>query len=191
MVGSVRVKVATGVGVAAFVLFAGLAWACVGVVSLTTAEESIRAGGTLTVTGREFARGVPIEIRLDSVTGPVLGTVPPPTTTMNSSWTQTVTLPADISDGPHFLVALQDHHDMNSGQPARAAFFVGDPPPEADEPAERPALLSVSSGPGAAVLVLVGLGFAALGLLAAAGWSLLVARRSPSSGSPSSPARGA
>lgn len=57
---------------------AGLAWACVGLMSLTTDSSTVQPGGTVTVLGKEFAQDEPIEIHLDSPTGPVLATVPPP-----------------------------------------------------------------------------------------------------------------
>ncbi len=74
----------------ALLLTAGLASACVAVVSLTNSSPSVEPGGTVTVTGREFAMAVPVLIHLDSPTGPVLATVPPPEDTMTSSFTVTV-----------------------------------------------------------------------------------------------------
>lgn len=176
-----RRRVATAsVAFASVLIPAGLVWACVGVVSLTTASPTVQPGGTLTLTGREFAQAVPITIRLDSPTGPVLATVPAPASTMNSSWTATVTVPSDVANGRHFLVATQDHHNMNSGAPARSAFYVGTAAPVTTLPA-RPTALAASQGPGGASLVLIALGVAAAGLLAAGLWTI-AAGRSGSSG---------
>ena len=136
---------------------AALAWACVGVVSLTSSSSTVQPGGTLTVTGREFAEKVPVQIHLDSPTGPVLTTVPGPDSTMNSRFTVTVTVPQNITNGAHFLVATQDHHDMNSGAPARSAFYVGTAPPGTNPPPARPPTLAASSGPSAASLIFIGL----------------------------------
>lgn len=177
MLGS-RLRTASATAAASLfaIVPASLVWACVGVVALNAPKTTVQPGSTIEVRGREFARGVPIEIRLDSLSGPVLATVPGPESTMNSDWTVSVPIPADISAGRHVLLASQDHHDMNSGAPARAAFYVGVPVPDAPEPDPRPAAMTVESGPGAGPLLLVGLGVAALGLLAAAGYSALSAR---------------
>lgn len=156
----------------------GFAWACVGIASLITESPTVQPGGTLTVTGRAFARGVPVEIHLDSPTGPLLATVPGPDSTMNSKFTHPVTIPADISSGRHFLVAIQNHHDMNVGAPARAVFYVGDAPPPAPTPAARPSGVVALSGPSVIALVLIGLGVAAAGLLAAGLWTVASTRGS-------------
>lgn len=177
MLGSSRRRLGTLAAVAATLLVpASLAWACVGVVALTTPRATVQPGGTLEVRGREFARGVPVQLRLDSPTGRLLATVPGPESTMNSDWTFSVPVPSDIPNGRHLLVATQDHHDMNSGAPARAVFYVGVPVPDEPEPEVRPAGLTVDEGPGVVSLVLVGLGVAAAGLLAAAGYSARAAR---------------
>src|SRR4030088_2510958 len=99
---------------------AGLAWACVGVVSLTTNSATVQPGGTLTVTGREFADSVPIEIHLDAITGPLLATVPPGEDTMTSKFSVPIVIPASVANGPHLIIATQEYHNMNTGQPARA-----------------------------------------------------------------------
>jgi hypothetical protein len=147
---------------------AAVAWACVGVVSLTTSSSTVQAGGTLQVTGREFAEKVPVEIHLDSPSGPVLTTVPGPDSTMNSKFTATVTIPANIPSGQHFLVATQDHHDMNSGAPARSVFYVGTTPPGSTPTPARPVALAASSGPSAASLIFIGLAVAVVALIVAA-----------------------
>ncbi len=129
----------------------------------------MQPGGTLTVTGREFAGGVPVQIHLDSATGPVLATVAGTQVkgTMTSSWTQMVTVPSGISSGPHLLLATQDQHDMNSGAPARAVFYVATNPPAPAAVQARPPALAVSSGPSATGLVVIGLLVAGAALLVA------------------------
>jgi hypothetical protein len=146
---------------------AGMAWACMAVVSLTLNTSTVQPGGTLTVTGREFAAKVPILIHLDSATGPVLVTVPGPNTTMTSVFTAMVTVPSNISSGPHILLAQQDQHDMNSGQPARAVFYVGTSAPAPATAAARPLTLAASSGPSGSTLVVIGLAVAGAALLVA------------------------
>ncbi len=167
----------------AVVIPAGLAWGCVALVAFrTTGSGVVQPGGTVEVFGGEFARGKPVDIRLDSPAGPILYTHPSPQpSTMTSQFTVQVPIPPDISPGTHFLVATQQHYDMNVGIPARAAIHVNSLPPVAPAPTERAAALSVRDGPGAARYVLIGLGVAAAGLLLAAVASMIAARR-PSPG---------
>ncbi len=166
---------------AAAVLPAALASACVAVVSLTNGSATVQPGSTVRVTGREFAMTVPIDIHLDSPTGPVLVTVPPLTSTMNSSFTVDVPLPASITPGEHFFVATQNHHDMNSGQPARSRFFVGTAAPTTAAPA-RPFALTEASGPSAALLILIALGVMVVALLVVGLWGRASARPSGDGG---------
>ncbi|HEV2767425.1 MAG TPA: hypothetical protein VGV63_06950 [Acidimicrobiales bacterium] len=158
---------------------AGLAWACVTVVAFrTTGPGTVEPGGTVEVFGADFARGEPVNIHLDSLDGPVLATVPSPMpSTMTSRFTVPVPIPADVSPGPHLLIATQDHYDMNVGIPARAAIYVDSSPPAELVPAQRATALTVSDGPSTASLLLIGLGVAAAGLLMAAGASMIAARR--------------
>lgn len=161
-------SIVAAVAAATVLLPVALAFACVGLASLVVEGSSeVEPGGTVTVTGRSFARGVPVDIRLDSLTAPVLVTVEGPGSTMNSIFTVDVPIPADISDGLHILLASQDHHDMNVGQPARAAIYVNAAPPPPPAPEQRPEGLVASTGPGALVLGLLFAGVAAAGLLVA------------------------
>ena len=72
----------------AVVLPAGLAWACVAPVSLTTSSPTVQPGGMVHVIGRETAPGAPIDIRLDSPDGPVLLTVLAGTLTLREAGTE-------------------------------------------------------------------------------------------------------
>lgn len=171
-------RLAWGVGALVAVMVpAGLAWGCVGVMSLTTKASTVQPGGTVTVIGREFAQGAPIDIHLDSATGPLLTTAPAPTTTMTSSWTWDVPIPANVPYGQHILVAVQNYHNMNSGSPARAAIYVGVLPPPTPASAARAAKPLVASGPSALSLVLLGLGVAAAGLIVAGLWNVAAGGR--------------
>ncbi len=161
---------------------AGLAWACVGLISLTTDSSTVQPGGTVTVVGREFAEGAPVHIHLDSPAGRLLATVPPPTSTMTSQFQVDVAIPPDVRPGEHILVATQDYHNMNAGAPARALIHVGTPPAVGPAPPAEPAraaTVSVSAAPSVASLVMIGLGVAAAGLLLAGLWYLVAARRHP------------
>jgi hypothetical protein len=162
---------------AAGLVWGSIAWACVGVVSLTTSSSSVQPGGTLKVTGREFASVSPVVIHLDSASGPVLATIPVPgDDTMTSQFTVSVTIPQDLQSGQHLFIATQDAHDMNSGAPARAVFYVGVATPAAIPVAARPAALHVNPGRSTSSLILIGVGVAGVSLLAVGVWSLMSAR---------------
>jgi hypothetical protein len=186
---SVRHRLVLGAATAAAALVpAAIAWACVGVVSLTSSSATVQPGGKVTVTGREFAQSVPIQIHLDTPTGPLLATVPGPNDTMTSKFTVDVTVPANIPTGQHFFVATQDQHDMNSGTPARSVFYVGTSPPASVAPPARPAALAARSGPSAAGLVAVAVVVAAVALVVAGALSLASGRRGSASGAGPVPA---
>lgn len=170
---------------AAVLVPAGLAWACVAPVSMTIlGNRSVQPGGTVTVLLREYAQGAPIEVRLHSPTGPVLGVQPPPTTTMTSEHRLDVTLPADLPYGTHLLVSTQNYHHMNSGNIGRATVYVGTQPPAPTGPEPRPDLLEVGSGPSAVTLALIALGVAGGLLVLAAVWSLAAGGHRPEPASP-------
>lgn len=187
MIVSSRRLAAASAAAAAVVVSAGLAWACVAVVSLTTNTKTVQPGGTLNVTGREFATNAQVDIHLDSPAGPVLASVPnPQPSTMSSKFTVDVPVPDTITPGEHFLVATQDHHDMNSGQPARSVFYVGTSPPTTVIPV-RPVRLEEASGPSIAVLVFIALAVAVVGLLIVGG----IASSRRGRGGPNPPVSGA
>ncbi len=165
---------------AAALVPAAIAWACVAVVALTVAPQSVEPGGTVAVTGKNFAPGAPIEIRLDSPTGRHLGTVPPHNNSvMMNTWTLNVQIPPDTPRGEHFLVAAQDYHNMNAGVPARATVYVSAPAPGGVQPEARPATVDASKGPSVASLLLIGLGVAAAALLVAGLLAFAASRRPP------------
>jgi len=163
----------------AIMLPVGFAWACVGLVSLSTSSPTVQAGGSLTVIGKEFAQKAPLLIHLDSMTGPVLVTATgtPATSTMTSKFEVAVTIPSNVSAGPHLLIATQDEHDMNGGNPARAIVYVGTTAPAPAAPASRPGALLANKGLGVATLALIGLGAAGVGLFLAWLVFLVVTRR--------------
>ncbi|HEX3622963.1 MAG TPA: hypothetical protein VHT97_11670 [Acidimicrobiales bacterium] len=156
-----------------------LAWACVGLMSLTTSSPNVQPGGSVTVLGKEFAQGAPVEIHLDSPTGQLLTTVPAPTDTMTSQFKVNVTIPANVPAGQHVLVATQAYHYMNGGAPARATVFVGTPAPAPAGPAVRPGNVVFDKAPSGLSLFLIGLAVAAVGLVLAAALNLAASRRQP------------
>ena len=165
----------------ALVVPAGLAWACVAPVSLTTANNKVQPGGSVTVIGRETAPGAPIEIRLNAPDGPVLATVTGQPGGMSAKWEHTFNLPPDIPYGKHVLYGVQNYRNMNGTIP-KATIYVGVEPDPAPTPEPRASSLDVGSGPSALSLVLLGLGAAAVGLLAVGGLSAVAASRGSSRG---------
>jgi hypothetical protein len=159
---------------------AAAAFACVAVVALTVSPQSVQPGGNVSVTGRDFAPGAPIEIHLDSPTGKLLATQPPHNNSvMMNQWTLNVPIPGDVPKGEHFLVATQDYHNMNAGVPARATVYVGVPAAGTVQPVARPTKLDVAKGPSVASVLLIGLGVAAAALLLAGALTLAASRRPP------------
>lgn len=181
---STRKRILGMVTAAAVVMIpAGLAWGCVAVVAFrVNGSGTVQPGGTVEVFGGEFAADQPVDIRLDTLDGPILYTHPDPQpSTMTSQFTVQVPIPQDVSPGPHVLIATQSHYDMNAGIPARASIYVNASAPVEPLPDERATALAVEEESNAVSYVLIGLGVAAAGLLLAAVASMIAARR-PSSG---------
>lgn len=151
---------------------ASVAWACVAPVSLTTASPTVQPGGTVHLIGRETAPGAPIDIRLDSPTGPVLTTVTGQVGGMTAKWEWDVTIPANTPYGKHYLYAIQNYRNMNSVVP-KTVVYVGTVPDPAPESEVRPVSMEVGSGPSATSLVLLGLAAAVAGLLLVGGLTAL------------------
>jgi len=166
-----RIAVGLVAALAAF-LPAGLAWACVAPVSLTTASPRVQPGGIVHVIGRESAPGAPIEIHLDATDGPTLATITGQPGGMTSKWESDVTVPATTPYGKHVLYAVQNYRNMNATIP-KAAIYVGTEPDAAPVPDARARSLDVGSGPSGVSLVLIGLGAAAGALLVAGGLSMM------------------
>src|SRR5215210_834114 len=88
---------------AAAIVPASLVWACVAPTSLTTSSPTVQPGGIVHIIGRETAPGAPIDIRLNSATGPILLTVTGQAGGMTAKWEADVPIPADIPYGKHVL----------------------------------------------------------------------------------------
>ncbi|MHB1535135.1 MAG: carbohydrate-binding protein [Acidimicrobiales bacterium] len=167
-----------GVGI---LLPVGAAWACLGLAGITTTTASVQPGGTVTVNGVEFGSN-PVQIHLDSITGPVLATAVPNSNSGN--FTQAVTLPAGVASGQHVLVATEaaatpngKNNGSSSGTPARTLIQVGSSAPAAASSVARPVNLASASSAGVGSLVLIGLVAAAASLLLAGAVSLGASRR--------------
>lgn len=155
---------------------ASMVWACVAPVSLTTVSPTVQPGGTVRVIGREMAPGAPVEIRLNSATGPVLTTVTGQPGGMSSKWEHDVPIPADLPYGKHYLYGVQNYRNMNAVIP-KTAIYVGTVPDPAPEPEVRASSLDIGSGPSGVTLVLLGLAAAAGGLLLVGGLTALAGSR--------------
>ncbi len=183
----VRRRVLAGaVAALAVIVPAGLAWACVAPVSLTTVSPTVQPGGVVRVIGRETAPGAPIEIRLNSPTGQLLATATGQPGGMTAKWELDVPIPASVQYGTHYLYAVQKYRNMNAVIP-RAAIYVGVQPPPPAQTEARAAAFDEGDGPSAASLVMIGLGVAAAGLLVVGGLSVLAGsskRAKPEAASP-------
>ena len=162
---------------------AAIVWACVSVAALTASPLSAQPGGTVTVTGGDYVPGFPVQIHLDTVTGPVLATVASPTggSSMRSTFKTDVTLPSGLSTGQHVLIATQDAHNMTAGIPARAVIYVGIAPPGAQH-STRSAGPSIESGLSVGSLALIAAAAAVVGLVLLVGVLLLTSARPPRPG---------
>jgi hypothetical protein len=111
---------------------AALAYGCTSVATLTTSPGAATAGSTVSVTGKFFgthdgpadATNGLAEVRLGSLTGPVLATGSP--TGSDKSFTVNVTIPAGTPAGDTFIAATQKTAAGTPvyGTPARQAFKV-------------------------------------------------------------------
>jgi hypothetical protein len=151
----------------AVVVPAGLAWACVAPVSLTTSSPTVQPGGIVHIIGRETAPGAPIEIHLDAPGGQNLLTVTGQVGGMTSKWEADVPIPANTPYGKHVLYAIQNYRNMNAVVP-KATIYVGTEPDPAPVPDARAASLDVGSGRSTGTLLLYG-AIAAVGALLLAG----------------------
>lgn len=169
-------------GCAAIAVPAIVVYACVGLVALEASPSSVQPGSSVALRGMDFVPTAPVLIHIDSIDGPVIGTITPAQITggvMTSHFNQNITIPSNISTGQHMLVATQNAHNMNGGNPARTVIYVGVSAPGASGPEARPAAAQLDSGIGWGVLVLIGLGAALVALLVF-GYFLLRGPRTPS-----------
>ncbi len=167
---------------------------------LQATPTSVNPGEEITVFGPAgYGATNPVEIRLDSETGPVLGSFKPNPGRFAQWGPGTIVIPADTRPGPHVLWATQDLPDSDShirGIPARALIEVLGPASQplvgavtaADSagPARPETLVTTEDTAGWGAVLLVGLGAAGLAMLAAGAVAVTVSRRS--AGAPGAPA---
>lgn len=171
-----------------FLFSAGTAWAP-HVAQLLVEPRVVNPGDTVTVTGtRGYGSEQPVDIRLDSIDGPVLATFQTDEQFFAAFGPGEVTIPGDVEPGNHVLVATQVLDEEDSairGVPARAAIEVTGPGGEPAlgaplvEPVEpRPDELAEEEQAGLGSLVLVGVGVAGVAMFAAAMVALVAGKRS-------------
>jgi hypothetical protein len=160
-----RVTVGGFLAVVVAVLWASSSWACIFLGGISVSATSVQPGGSLTIKGLSFGSN-PVELHLDTLTGPVLATVTPDA---KGNFNQPVTIPQTIGTGSHVIVATEaaatpDGSNSGSAQgvPSRAMFQVGTAPPSTT-PAARP--VQVAKGVGIGTLVLIGVAVACAGVL--------------------------
>jgi hypothetical protein len=132
------------------------AYACTAVATLSDSPGAALPGSTVTVTGNFFGThnaadatsAGPVELRLGSLTGPVLATASPSGTAR--SFSVQVAIPANAVPGDTFIAATQQTATGTPvyGTPARQAFTVSAPPA-----APPPLFAPVSFTPPAAACV--------------------------------------
>ncbi len=132
-----------------------VAYACTAVSTLSISPGAATAGSTVTVTGKFFGThnpadatsDGPAQIRLGSLSGPVLATASPSGT--DRSFTVQVTIPKSAAAGDTFLAATQQTASGTAvyGTPSRQAFTVSAPataPPTTFGPVTEPSATPAS-----------------------------------------------
>lgn len=159
---------------------ASSAWACVPFAGLKATPTEVEPGQAVTLTGSQFRTQTPVVIRLDTLDGPELARfmVTPDKAPI---FKETVVIPADVSPGPHVLVATQETPAWAGppwGIPARTVITVGGPapPPPVPPPPPRTADLTQESV-SATSFALVAVGVAVIAVLGFGAVALLVSRR--------------
>lgn len=140
---------------------ASLAYACTGLATISTSPGSGVAGSAVTVNAKGFAahdpsdvRTSPAEIRMDSMTGPVIGTASPSASRTGGSFSVQITVP-NVDPGEHVLIATQNGTDgrPSYGTPARTVFKVDPTPAPPAAAAAAPPAPAGSAAPAGVVSV--------------------------------------
>lgn len=163
---------------------AAAGWACVPMANVEVTPRFVAASEDVTVSGIRFISFEPVSIRLNTLDGPVLATVPMGPTA-NTIFKTTVTIPAGTPPGPAVLIITQDstpgYIAVGWGIPARTVVTVtapdGSAPPVAPpEVLDRPdGLARAAAGTGPLVLAALAVGAGAL--LVAGSAAAIVGRR--------------
>ncbi|HEV2758917.1 MAG TPA: hypothetical protein VGV86_05045 [Acidimicrobiales bacterium] len=176
-------------GAAGVLLPVSAAWAP-HVAQMKVTPTQFKAGDTITVFGPNgYGSTNPVEVRLDSADGPVLGSFKTTGGGFATWGPAQVTIPADVKPGIHTLWAtqkLEESEKLIRGMPTKTLVEVLNP--DGTNPVvgqdlspkieERPTTLVDDKPVGAGALVLVGLGVAGVAMFAAGAAALMSSRRS-------------
>ncbi|GAC1337695.1 MAG: hypothetical protein NVSMB29_02410 [Candidatus Dormibacteria bacterium] len=188
-----RLAVALVSGAAALAITGITVFACAVLTTTHLSQVSGPAGSTVTLTGSNFgvAHGdvtqnfTPVQIRLDTPTGPLLATTTPAT---DGSLNVPVTIPGNAAPGYHVLLVSQQNAQGAPvpGSPGRVLFQVGSSQ-AGTVAAANPNLQNVAATPAtsdtglglAAVLAIATGGLLLAGVGGAVGIREVTARRRP------------
>lgn len=134
---------------APLVILVSSAWACGVLSTLKAAPSTAAPGQTVQASGANYANEVgtvftPVQIRLDSRSGPVLKEVTP----VNRKFNTTFEVPASAGPGDHLLIATQHRLSdgtAKAGSPGRTTMRVTGAAAGSSAPAASP---WGNSGPG-------------------------------------------
>ncbi len=169
---------------------ASTAWACASLAALQLATPTAGPGEVVAFKGTFFNKDNPVEIRWNSLDGPVLTTVTPDTFTggLHGNWrfaNGSFNVPADATPGNYLVIANQEAAANTNtwGIPARTLLQVGDATPLLGEtPAtarpERPGVLLTEDSTNVGTLVVIGVGAAGVAMFLS-GVAMLFASRRP------------
>ena len=186
-----RWTLAVGGAALASLAAAASAWGCASVASLDFNPGVAPPGSQVEVLVTFTNKDKPVELRWDSVNGPLLATIEPATFSegLHGNWRfakGTITVPDNAPSGPHIVVAGQEAVAGTAtwGMPARGLLQVsgaGSPvvgQPTGSTATGRPMELVSEDSVGAGELALVGLGAAGITLfVGGVGLVVVTARR--------------
>ena len=155
------------------------------VAQLQVTPSTVAPGGQVSIYGpRGYGSTNPVEVRLGSVTGPVLGTFQPSNENFAQFGPGTVTIPADTAPGTYRLVATQtlaaDEQHIR-GIPSAAVIEVGASGGAAPTliTEDRPDGLARQAGVSIGVLIGVGAAAALVALAVGFAVAALAQKKSP------------
>lgn len=186
-----RSLTAIATGSASFLVLSGSSWACIPQAppTITVTPDQATPGSEVVITGFNFVRKEPVVVRLNSLSGRVLGRFDlvagrpfPGFVPVAGELDATVTIPSDASPGVSFLVLTQENSDGSAAViPSRVAITLTTTERTEAEPtdkAERPQTLTGGADtPDVATLVFTGAAVALVALAVGGLGVLVVARR--------------
>ncbi len=181
-----------GLSAAGAVLLVGAAaWACVSGPAINLSTVNAKPGQQVTINGTNFTKTDPVQIRWNSLDGPVIATLEtspiPGSTGSGRLVTGQVTVPADAKPGNYVLIFTQTSADGKlSQQPIRALLTVVPEngttpvlgaPVAAPDTGRAPGLVTENNDISGTTLALIALGVAGVGMFLAGMAALFAGRR--------------